>query len=322
MKRYVLTGFVLLSLSSAAQNSSPFKLLQTLPLPGVEGRIDHLAFDEASQQLFVAALGNDTLEVVNLKTQTVKSLKGFSEPQGVVVLPVQHQVFVSNGGDGTGVFLDSDTLKEVRRVQVGADADNVRFDGKRLFVGYGSALAVLDLQGSRLLDIKLSAHPESLQLESDKNAVTQRVFINVPGVNHVAVVDLEKHAVIATWNVPAASNYPMALDPLHHRLWVATRAPARLIALDTNSGKVLNNLETVGDADDVFVDGSRVYVSGGAGAVDVLEARAENYVQSARVKTASGARTSLFDPISKRLFIAVPHRGNQVAAIFVYQVLK
>lgn len=311
----------LLSLS-AAQNSSPLKLMLIVPLPGVEGRIDHLALGEAGQQLFVAALGNDTLEVVNLRTRTVKSLKGFSEPQGVVVLPVQHQVFMTNGGDGTGVFLNSQTLEELRRVQVGADADNVRFDGKRLYVGYGSALAILDLQGKQLLDIKLAAHPESLQLEPDQNGTTQRVFINVPGANHVAVVDLEKHAVTATWNVPATSNFPMALDALHHRLWVATRAPARLIALDSNSGKVLNNLETVGDADDVFVDARKIYVSGGEGAVDVFETRGENVVQIARVKTASGARTSLFDPNSKRLFVAVPHRGNQLAAIFVYEVLK
>lgn len=114
MKIFGLIATLLMPLVSAAQSSSPLKLVQTIPLPGVEGRIDHMALDESRNQLFIAALGNDSLEVVNLKTRTVKSLKGFSEPQGVVMLPIQHQVFVTNGGDGTGVFLNADTL-EIKR---------------------------------------------------------------------------------------------------------------------------------------------------------------------------------------------------------------
>jgi DNA-binding beta-propeller fold protein YncE len=256
MKIFGLVATLLLPLVSAAQSSSPLKLVQTIPLPGVEGRIDHMAFDAARNQLFVAALGNDSLEVVNLKTRTVKSLKGFSEPQGVVVLPIQGQVFVTNGGDGTGVFLNAETLEVKRRINIGPDADNVRIDGKRLFVGCGSALAVLDSQGEKQLDVKLGAHPESLQLETDKTGAVTRVFLNVPGAKHIAVVNLEKRAVTVTWPVPAASNFPMAFDSAHHRLLIATRLPARLIAFDTNTGKVTANLETVGGADDVFIDGS------------------------------------------------------------------
>lgn len=320
MKILGLIAALLVPLVSAAQSSSPLKLVQTISLPGVEGRIDHMALDETRGQLFIAALGNDSLEVVNLRTRTVRSLKGFSEPQGVVVLPVQGQVFVTNGGDGTGVFLNTETLEIKRRINIGPDADNVRFDGKRLFVGYGSALAVLDVQGAKLLDVKLEAQPESLQLETDKTGVTTRVFVNVPGANHVAVVDLEKRAVTNTWPVPAASNFPMAFDSARHRLLIATRSPARLIAFDTNTGKVTANLETVGDADDVFVDGSSIYVSGGAGFISVVETRKEEFKEVARVNTASGARTALFDPTGKRLFIAVPHRGNQVASIQVLEV--
>lgn len=196
----------------------------------------------------------------------------------------------------------------------------MRFDGKRLFVGYGSALAVLNIQGERQLDVKLEAHPESLQLETDKAGAATQVFVNVPGANHVAVIDLEKRAVVATWPVPASSNFPMAFDSTHHRLLIATRSPARLIAFDTNSGKVTANLETVGDADDVLLDGSRIYVSGGAGFISVVETRKEELKEVARVNTAAGARTALFDPTGKRLFIAVLHRGNQAASIQVLEV--
>ncbi len=320
MKRFCILGIGLLTLGQG-QPVPPLRLAFNVPMPNVEGRIDHLVLDSVRQRVFIAALGNDSLEVVDLKTKTVRSLRGFSEPQGVVLLPDTRQVFVTNGGDGTGVFINADSLEEVRRIKVGADADNVRFDGKCLFVGYGSALAVLDAQGTRLMDIPLAAHPESLQLEMGQNGATQRVFVNVPGAGHVAVVDLEKRAVVATWAVPAASNFPMALDSVHHRVLVATRAPARLIAFDTTTGKVTANLETVGDADDVFVDGIRVYVSGGAGEVRVLERRdLDQYTEIAKVPTAPGARTALLEPNGKRLFVAVPHRGNQVAAIQVFEV--
>lgn len=320
MKIFGLIAALLFPLVSTAQSLSPLKLVQTIPLPGVEGRIDHMALDETRNQLFIAALGNNSLEVVNLKTRTVKSLKGFSEPQGVVVLSVQGQVFVTNGGDGTGVFLNAETLEIKRRINIGPDADNVRFDGTRLFVGYGSALAMLNTQGAKLLDVKLEAHPESLQFETDKTGATARVFVNVPGANHIAVVDLEKRAVTATWPVPTASNFPMAFDSSRHRLLIATRSPARLIAFDTSTGKVIANLEAVGDADDVFVDGSRIYVSGGAGFISVVETQKEELKEVTRVNTAAGARTALFDPTGKRLFIAVPHRGNQAAAIQIFEV--
>jgi DNA-binding beta-propeller fold protein YncE len=320
VKRLSILGVSLMALVQA-QSAPPLRLVFSVPLPEVEGRIDHLAFDQARQRLFIAALGNESLEVVDLKTKTVRGLKGFSEPQGAVLIPDTRRVFVTNGGDGTGVFVNADSLEVVRRVKLGADADNVRFDSNRLFVGYGAAMAVLDAQGTRLMDIPLAAHPESLQLEPGQDGGTARVYINVPGAGHVAVVDLEKRAVIATWAVPASSNFPMALDSVHHRVLVATRAPARLIAFDTISGKVTANLETVGDADDVFVDGSRVYVSGGAGEVRVLERRdSDQYTEIAKVPTPPGARTSLLETNGKRLFVAVPHRGNQAAAIQVFEV--
>jgi DNA-binding beta-propeller fold protein YncE len=320
VSRLWILGVNLLALVQA-QSVPPLRLTFSVPLLGVEGRIDHLAFDQSHQRVFIAALGNDSLEVVDLKTKTARGLKGFSEPQGVVLLPDTREVFVTNGGDGTGVFINADSLKETRRIKIGADADNVRFDGQRLFVGYGSALAVLDAQGTRLMDIPLAAHPESLQLETGKNGATQRVFVNVPGAGHIAVVDLEKRAVVATWAVPVSSNFPMALDSVHHCVLIATRAPARLIAFDTTSGKVTANLETVGDANDVFVDGIRVYISGGAGEVRVLERRNnDQYTEIAQVPTAPGARTALLEPNSKRLFVAVPHRGNQLAQIVVFEI--
>src|SRR5262249_12680260 len=105
------------------------------------------------------------------------------------------------------------------------------------------------------------------------------------------------------------------------RLYVGCRRPARLLVIDTESGRVVASPECVGDADDVFVDGAtgRVLVVGGDGAIDVVEARdGAGCVRSASVKTESGARTGLLIPQRRTLLVAVPKRGGRAAEIREY----
>jgi hypothetical protein len=114
----------------------------------------------------------------------------------------------------------------------------------------------------------------------------------------------------------------MALDEGNHRLLVGCRTPARLLAIDTGSGKQTASLEIVGDTDDLFYDSARkrVYVIGGEGFVDVLAQHdADHYERVAREVTAPGARTGLFVPAWNKLFVAVPRRGQQRAQILVFE---
>src|ERR1051325_5714939 len=70
------------ALAATAQDSAPLHLKQTIPLPGVEGRIDHLALDAANERLFVCALGNNTIEVVDLrKGERIRSITGLGSPR-------------------------------------------------------------------------------------------------------------------------------------------------------------------------------------------------------------------------------------------------
>ena len=172
---------------------------------------------------------------------------------------------------------------------------------------------------TKVSDIKLSGHPESFQLE--KNG--ERIFVNVPDSGAVEVVDREKGAVVATWPIKGASeNFPMALDEADHRLFVGTRSPARLLVLDTETGKIVADLDSGGDADDIFYDAKakRIYVSGGAGAIRVFTQKdANQYEVLGEVSTAEGARTSLFVSESRRLYLAVPDYGGQQAEVRVYK---
>ncbi len=310
--------------SQAASGQAPFTLVGTIDLPGVEGRIDHLAIDTAAQRLYVAALGNNTVEVLDLKSNShAKSVPGFREPQGVAVVPDAKLVAVANG-QGEGVqFIDASDSHPIRAIRLGDDSDNVRYDpaAKRLFVGFGGgALAAISPADGKVLgEAKLAGHPESFQLERSGS----RVFVNVPAAGQIAVVDRSAMKVIATWPVVGArSNFPMALDEANHRMFVGCRQPAKVLVYDTTTGKESGSFDIVGDTDDLFYDAprKRLYVSGGDGYVDVLQEQdANRFVRLAHMATAPGARTSLFVPEQSRLYLAVPHRGNQKAEIRIYQ---
>src|SRR5207249_6034088 len=136
----VFAAVILVSLQ-AASGQTPLSLVGTIDLPGVEGRIDHLAADTAAQRLYVAALGNNTVEVLDLKGNShLKSLPGFKEPQGIAVVSDAKAAAIANGqGDGVQ-FIDASDYHATRAVKLGDDSDNVRYDSgaKRLFVGFGS----------------------------------------------------------------------------------------------------------------------------------------------------------------------------------------
>ena len=306
------------------QSSGVLRLVRTIPLPNVEGRIDHLDMDVKGQRLFIAALGNNTVEVADLqKGARTQSLRGFNEPQGIRYLPASNSLVVANGGDGVIGFWDAASYKQVKTVRSSGDADNVRYDAahNRIYVGYGSgALAVLDEKGERLGDIPLGGHPESFQLDSTSG----RAYINVPSRQEIAVADVNKMTVLAHWQVQVASaNYPMALDSEHHRLFVMTRKPAHLLVYDTEAGKLILTLKAGADSDDVFYDAAkrRIYASFGEGTVMVYEQQdADHYQVIATVATVAGARTAFFSPDLRQLYVAVPHRNNPTAEIRVYQV--
>jgi DNA-binding beta-propeller fold protein YncE len=190
--------------------SALLRHVKTIELPGVEGRFDHFAVDLKGNRLFLAALGNNTLEVFDAAARThVRSVKGLRKPTGVAFLPETGRVAVANGDNGTVRFYDAITLEPAGQVGGLDDADNVRYDAtaKRLYVGYGSgALAVIDAaKQEKVGNIKLDGHPESFQLEGDG----KRIFVNVPEAKHIALVDREKGAVVAKWPVrEAGANFP------------------------------------------------------------------------------------------------------------------
>jgi DNA-binding beta-propeller fold protein YncE len=305
--------------------AQPFKLVTTIALPGVEGRFDHLAVDPGGKRVAVAALGNNTVEVIDVAGgKRVQTLSGMREPQGIAFAPDLKRIFVASGKDGKLRAYDATTLKLVSELAVGEDADNVRYEiaHKRVWVAHGDgAVAVVDAATmKKLADISLDAHPESFQFEKSG----PRIFANVPDASEVEVVDREKHTILAKWPIKeAGANFPMALDEANHRMFIGCRKPAKVLVINTDTGKVTAQFACPGDTDDVFYDASRkrVYVAGGEGFLEAFDQKgADQYVSAGKIATAAGARTGLFSAELNQFFVAVPHRGAQGAEVRVYAV--
>ena len=321
MRTIALTGLIMAIPATAQTPPAPLVLEAKIPLGAISGRIDHLAADLKRKRLFVAELGNNSLGVIDLaNAKVLRTLTSLSEPQGVGYEPVTDTVYVANAGDGSVRILRGEDLSPLGRIDLGDDADNVRNDAARnhVLVGYGAgALAIIDpATKAKIGDIRLKAHPKSFRIEGD------RVFVNVPDARLIEVADLAKNEAVGAWPTQRNhSNFPMAIDREAHRLFVVFRSPVGLVILSTADGTIIRSLDTCGDADDVFVDTHRhrVYVTCGAGAIDVFEDLAGVYQHGGQIPTSPGARTALFVPEMDRLFVAVRAAGPEPAAIWVYR---
>jgi DNA-binding beta-propeller fold protein YncE len=310
-----------------AKPGQELSLNTSITLTGIKGRIDHLAFDSASQQLFIAALGNNSIEVVDLKTnKLIHSIQGLNEPQGIAFIPVENIVFVANGGNGACDVFNTKTYLKITSVQLPGDADNVRYDPlqHKVYVGYGEGgIAIIDVATLKQVgDIELQGHPESFQLDTQ----AKRLYVNVPDKQQIEVIDLDKQSVIDRWKLTTAkSNFPMALDASGHRLFIGCRHPAKLLIIDSDSGKQLDEIDTDSDADDIFYNQreNSIYMSCGGGYVDLFKRKdTDKFTLSDKTATRSKARTSLFISQNNCLIVASPKDFNRSAELLIYGVKK
>jgi DNA-binding beta-propeller fold protein YncE len=311
------------AVSASGEDGGPMRLENEIPLPGVEGRIDHFSADESGQRLFIAALGNGSVEILDTRRgERTAEIKGLEEPQGVYYDSKTGRLYVATGGDGKLRVYDGKSLVLQDTLEFGNDADNVRYDRQSgdIWVGYGNGIAIVNSAGQKVGSIALGGHPESFQFEERGD----RVFVNVPKQFGVTLVDQKRRMALAKWGLGASfANYPMALDDADKRLFVGCRLPARLVVLDTNTGRIAATMSMVGDSDDIFFDTTRqlVYVIGGEGAVEIFQGRdPDHYGRAGRITTAPGARTGFFSQNSSRLYVAVPHRRSQAAKVLVYTI--
>lgn len=337
-----LPSFLLLALLTTAPGSHlaaqtaaspepprPMVLTEAIPIPGVQGRFDHFGFD-GKNQLFVAALGNNTVEVIDISARVRShSIAGIPNPQGVAYAPDAKKLFVASSKGILRIY-DGPDFKLLKEIDFHGDVDNLRYDlsAHRVYVGFGEdetgAIGTVDALSNERLpeEYKLGAHPESFQLE----AAGPNIYVNLPDLKQIAVIN-RKTGAITRWPMTLEHNFPMALDEADHRLFVATHEPARLAVFDTNSGRTIAELPCVQDADDIYFDSGRkrIYVPGGEGYISVFQqSDRDHYQLLAKVPSTLGARTAGYFGKGRkgfdRFFLGVPTRADHGAEIWIYTV--
>jgi DNA-binding beta-propeller fold protein YncE len=335
-KLFVIALAVLASwnVETRAQDKVPLRLVQTIPMPNVKGRIDHMDVDVQGKRLFVAGLENGSVEVVDLQAgKWLKSIPGFKKPQGIAYVPSINKVFVASGDDGMVRVFRGDTLDLLDAIKLDLGPNRVAYDPhtQLLYVGYGGKdagkdygeVGIIDTKtDSHVGDVKIEAHPSELLL----GQAGKTLFVFMSAASKIQVVDTKKREVVSTWPVSSKRNGDGALDEKTNRIFIGTRTPPEMIAMDSRTGKEVANLPTVEGMDGVYFDPrlKRIYVSGGrdndVGYVYVYRQKdADHYENVEKLPTKSGAGTSFWSPELRRYYVAAPASGNDEAAILVFE---
>jgi DNA-binding beta-propeller fold protein YncE len=319
--------------NSQDTDKQPLHLVQTISMPNVRGRLDHMDVDVKGKRLFVAGLENGTLEVVDLQAgKWMRSIPGFKKPQGALFVPALNKLFVASGDDGMLRVFKGDTLDLLASIQLEPGPNRVVYEphSKLVYVGYGGKdagkdygeVGIIDARDDKHIgDIKVAAHPSELLL--NQSGTTLFVFISI--ANQLQVVDTNKRRVVSTWKVSSERPGDAAFDESASRLYIGTRTPPAMIVMDSRSGKELAHLPTVEGMDGVYFDNQRkrIYVSGGRelpdGFAQVYQQKdADHYETLGSISTRSGAGTSFWSPELDRYFVATPANAKQDAAILAY----
>lgn len=316
------------------QTNLPLHLLETISMPGVKGRLDHLEVDVRGQRLFVSGLENGSVEVLDLQAgKWLRRIPGFKKPQGIAYVAALNKLFVASGDDGMVRVFRADTFALLDSIQLEFGPNRVAYDRHRnlLYVGYGGKdagqeygeVGIIDaVNDEKVAEVRVAAHPAELLLNQSGDIL----FVLIPATSNVQVIDTKKLRVVSTWSVSSQRPGDAAFDEPANRLFLGTHVPPQMIAMDSMTGKEISNLPTTEGMDGVYFDSKRdrVYVSGGRG-VDVgfvyiyQQMDPDHYTQIGTISTKPGAGTSFWSPELNRYYVAAPANDKDDAAILVYE---
>lgn len=309
------------------REAPPLRLVQEIPLPNVQGRLDHFTVDPKRKRVIFSGLGNDSVQVVDaFAGKQIKQIDGLSQPQGTLYVPETDTLYVANSADGRLNIYNGTTFALIKRIDFGPDSDpdNLRYDaaGKKIYLGYGEgAIAAIDATTNARVgtDFKFKGHPEGFQIEQNG----PRIFVNIADEKIIRVID-RKTGKQTVWQLPPghSANFPMVLDEADRRVLIGTRKPSRVTVFNMDTGAVVASVPTTGDMDDMYYDAERkrVYVAGGEGYIGVLQQTDPNhYVSMGKFASALGARTGTWYVKRDRLYVAAPPAGGLGARLLVFE---
>jgi len=329
--------------------SGLLRLVETIPLPG-DGYMDHVAADVKGQRLFISGEAAKSLLAVDLRAgKLIGETQGLADmPKRSFYLPESDEVWLALANSSV-VAISGTTYKVTKTVKLSGfgdpnrGADNGVYDPAmhlmyicvEVFEDFGgsgdhgsnnASVDIVDTGTAQLVgSIKLpGGDPAGVAMEPSGKRLYVAMGDIVDGESHVAVIDLEKRAVVTQWPItggPVA--HTASVDAAHHRLFVGSRTiahtgniggghqhePGKLVVMNTESGKVVQVLDSIGGADDLQYDAptGRIYFMGTTGTVAVFkENDPDHFELLGKVPTGAISKTGLWVPELKRFSSAVP----------------
>jgi len=311
-----------------AQEKLPLKLIATTPMPGFTGDFDHFGLDLKGNRLFLASEDQKTVEVFDLRSgERIHSIKGFGQPLTMAYLAGSNRLIVTDGGDTDAVELvDCKNYKIINTLKLGQGVDHGVYNpvNKYFYVENGGGpdgkihvLSIIDTKS-----FKQVGEVAGLPGNSNEGMVIdhegKKLYVNLTGTDEIGVIDLNTRQLIARWPLPDTHvAHAIALDEPNHRLFTATRKPPQFIVFNTDTGKVVTTLPCVGMNSDMSLDLARkqIYVTGSETASVFEQRDADHYEHIAEVPTAYRAKSSIFVPELKRLYVADSGKGKPDAKL-------
>lgn len=302
----VASVVVLLGNSQVTQAADLLTPVKTIQLKGVAGKLDHLSVDSKGERLFVANKPNNTLDIVDLKTnKLIKQIPDQKKISGVAYAADLDMIYVGNGIGVCNAF-DGKTYDQVFSTPA-TGADNVHYHSgnKMVYVGQDEILSELDAKTGQLIaPIKLPGAVHGFKI--DKKA--GRIYAVLTKQNVIGVIDIAKREVIETFPMTLSdAGSPIAQDAEQGLLFVGCpKAKPMVLVYDIKAGKEIASVPIPAAIDDLHFDSkrNRLYASCGAGALVVIEKTGQEYKVVQTLETPKDSRTCTWS--KGKLYLGVP----------------
>ncbi len=289
--------------TTIAQES--YKFLNEIPIGG-EGGWDILTIDSAANRLYLSHATK--VVVVDLKKNAVAGeIADTPGVHGFVAVREVQRGFSSNGKESKSSVVDLTTLRTTSKIDTGPNPDAVVYEPRHgevyVFNHTGNSVTVINAKAATVsATIPLGGNPEFAAVDE----TAARVYCNIEDKSEVAVIDTDKHEVVAHWSLaPGEGPSGIALDATHHRLFSGCHNKMMMM-LDTESGKVVDTVPIGAGVDGCAFDDARqlAFASCGDGTTIIArEVAPEKLTVIQTLKTERGARTMALDPKTHRIYL-------------------
>jgi YVTN family beta-propeller protein len=302
--RWITSGLFAL-ICAIALGDEVYHSVREIPIGGERGW-DILTIDRTANRLYLSQATK--VVIVDLNTNSVTG--EIADTPGVhafVAVPEVQRGFSSNGKESKSSVVDLTTLKTTSKIDTGSNPDAVVYEPRHgevyVFNHTGNSVTVINSKTATVsATIPLGGTPEFAAVDQ----ATGRVYCNIEDKSEVAVIEADKHEVVAHWSLsPGEGPSGIALDATHHRLFSGCHNKM-MVMLDTESGKVVGSVPIGSGVDGcAFDDATQLaFASCGDGTTTIASEQGPNKLAMVQIlKTERGARTMALDPETHRIYL-------------------